>query len=369
MGILSSLSDIFKSSPNSAVGVDIGSSSIKVVQLKKKGDKIVLDTYGAISLGPYAEKDIGDVTNLEIPQLKQALSDVLRESSITTKTAAVSISSSSSLIFVLDLPGGIPQKGMDAVVRTEARKYIPVSISEVSLDWWILPHVAVQNDFIEGEEAERKSRIRVLVAAIHQGTIEKYRTIISQSGLSCDAYEIEVFSALRGSLRRESGTIALVDVGAMKTKITTVSRGVVNDVHIVNKGSVDITRILMASLDTSFTNAEKMKHEIGLEAVLGKENIAQSLRPTISFITGEIKQHILQYEQKSNDVVDKVVLLGGGSLLRGFTEVLQKEISVDVMLSDPFEYVDTPAFLEDVLEQTGPEFSVATGLALLKLQK
>lgn len=100
---IASLSHIFQSEQlsESALGIDIGSSAIKVVQLKKKGGKAILETYGAISLGPYAKSDIGSVTNLEPTEIVKALIDVMKESNVTTKKGIIAIPSSSSLIFIL----------------------------------------------------------------------------------------------------------------------------------------------------------------------------------------------------------------------------------------------------------------------------
>src|SRR3989338_9589894 len=94
---------------DSVVGVDIGSSSIKVVQLKKKGGKALIETYGAIALGPYASLEVGQTTNLPVEQLAVAVRDVMRESGITTNSGAFSIPSSGSLIFLVELPGEVQE--------------------------------------------------------------------------------------------------------------------------------------------------------------------------------------------------------------------------------------------------------------------
>ena len=123
----------------SVVGVDIGASSIKVVQLKKEKGKAALETYGELSLGPYASGPAGSPTNLSSEVLANALKDVFRESQITSSDVAVSIPAASSLIFILELPGSQSEKDLREIVPIEARRYIPVPISEVSLDWWSFP--------------------------------------------------------------------------------------------------------------------------------------------------------------------------------------------------------------------------------------
>src|SRR3989338_8244595 len=124
----------------SVLGIDIGSSSIKIVQLSRKNGHAVLDTYGELSLGPYAGKSIGEATSLPTEKIIEALGDLLKEKEvkITTRLCGVAIPFSSSLITVIDMPNE-SLKQLSEMIPIEARKYIPVPISEVSLDWYIIP--------------------------------------------------------------------------------------------------------------------------------------------------------------------------------------------------------------------------------------
>ena len=131
-------SRFFRSGSESAVGIDIGSSFIKIVQLKKKGGRAILETYGELALGPYAGLVTGQITNLSGDKLAEALSDILKEAHVSTKSSAISIPFSASLISLIELPKA-SENQLDTVIPLEARKYIPVPISEVSLDWWIVP--------------------------------------------------------------------------------------------------------------------------------------------------------------------------------------------------------------------------------------
>src|SRR5258708_24451408 len=124
---------------NSALGIDIGSSAIKVVELKKKKGKAVLETYGAIALGSYADLEIGRITSLPVEKIIEAVKEVLKQSGVVTKSSALAIPAQSSLIFTIELPSQISEGEIAPVVATEARKYIPIPITEISLDWFILP--------------------------------------------------------------------------------------------------------------------------------------------------------------------------------------------------------------------------------------
>src|SRR6185437_14973534 len=132
-----SLSSLFKTEVKSVLGVDIGTSSIKVVQLRREKGRVILETYGAIALGPYAGVEIGRATSLPAEKITEALKDVIREANVTTTDAAISIPYSSSLVSIIKLPKEV-EKELATVMPIEARKYIPVTINEVKLDWFPL---------------------------------------------------------------------------------------------------------------------------------------------------------------------------------------------------------------------------------------
>lgn len=196
----------------SVVGIDIGSSAIKVVQLRRKGAKAILETYGALALGPYAGVEVGHTTNLPPDKLSLALTDVLREASITTKECAISIPAASSLVFLINLPSSISEKELPNVIATEARKYIPVPITEVSLDWWIIPKK--EESFEESPtEGAMVAKREILIAAIHNETIQKYRDIVKSTALDASFFEIELFSSIRSSFNHELSTVLIIDMG------------------------------------------------------------------------------------------------------------------------------------------------------------
>jgi type IV pilus assembly protein PilM len=351
-------------SGGSVIGVDIGTSSIKIVELKKKGGKAVLETYGSLALGPYATLDVGAVTNLATEKLSQALVDVVRESGATVSSGGFSIPSTASLIFVIELPPVISDKELASVIPTEARKYIPVPIAEVMLDYWVIPKK--EEHYAEG--AAPKEKTEVLLAAIHNDTISKYKSVVSTAKLHPNFFEIETFSAIRSTFSHELSPVLLLDFGASRTKLAIVEYGIIKSFHVINRGSQDITNALSKSLSVPFSKAEEMKREFGLSGSSLDRNVADITRLTVDFILSEANAAILAYERKYGKSVSKIILSGGGSLLKGFTEAAHTNFAAEVALGDPFAKVTAPAFLEGVLASIGPEFSVAIGLALRELQ-
>ena len=376
----------------SVVGIDIGASSIKVVQLKKKAGKAVLETYGELSLGPYVENiatpadggvsteggastrgEVGELANLSNDKLAQAIADVLKESEITTRDAAMSIPASASLIFTVEIPSQVTEKDLATIVPTEARKYIPVPINEVSLDWWAIPKKEEsESSAAESAETEVKeavmSKTEVLVAAIHNDTMKKYKEVSEQAHLEADTFEIEVWSNIRSTFGYEISAVLLVDFGASKTKLAIVDRGIIRSFHIINRGSVDISNGISKSMNVPFARAEELKREVGLAGTDDKKDVSEIALLSVGYIFSEANSVVLNYEKKENKAISKVILSGGGSLLKGFITAAGENFQCEVILADPFDKTEAPVFLSNILKSVGPEFSVATGLALRKLK-
>lgn len=355
---------------SSAVGIDIGSSAIKVVEIKKKKGKAMLETYGALALGSYADTDIGRVTNLTVEKIVEALKEVLKQSGVTTTSSAFSIPVQSSLIFSIALPTQVKESEISSVVSTEARKYIPLPITEVSLDYFILPRKEVSFEEANNPDLSPvlNEKTEVLVVAIQNEAVSKYRSIVSQCNLETSFFEIEIFSSIRSNFEHELSLVLLVDFGASSTKLTLVEFGMVKAHHTINRGGADITASISQSLDIPFSKAEEMKKNFGLFENSTQKGFSEIIKTHIDYIFSETNNVLLGYEKKYDKTISKVIFTGGGSLLKGLKEISSDNFRAEVEIGHPFSKVGAPEFLQKVLETTGPEFAVAIGLALRKLQ-
>lgn len=372
-GLMGKLGEMLHSDRGgSVIGVDIGASAIKIVQLKREGGKAIIETYGSISTAPFAEGVVGQVIATSEESLVKALEDLFKEANITTRNSAVSIPASSSLVFLVELPGAISEKEVPSVIYNEARRYIPVPITEVAIDWWLVPKRPfddLTDDSMKPTEQEVKDeKTKVLVAAIHNEALDKYKGLVTDAKLDTDFFEIEIFSSVRSTLGQDLGTNMLLDLGASKTKVSIVDRGVIQDFHIVNRGSHDITQALVTALGVSFQDAEKMKKEYGLEENPRYPKAKAVIETSLDYILFEAANVVLNYEKKYNKSIGRVVMCGGGVLLKGITEKAKEKFSTEIVMGNPFEKIEAPAFLEKVLAESGPEFAVAAGLALRKLR-
>lgn len=379
-----SFSGIFGSPKKSVLGIDIGASAIKIVQIAKKGGVAVLETYGELALGPYGEEVVGRSVQLPVETLAEALRNLLRESSVTTNNCAIAIPLSASLVSLVEMPDIDPNQ-LAQMIPLEARKYIPVPISEVSLDWWIVPKqqaddqvkkVSIEDDQRKAVTMARRKpeqvqggKVDVLIVAIHNEALHTYQDIVSKAGLRTKFFEIEIFSAVRSVLEHGIVPVLVLDMGAASTKLYLVESGVVRDSHLVSRGSQDITNALAKSLGISPSEAETIKRGEGLNYQVNGESIARVVPMNLEYILSEANQVIMNYQKKFNKVVTQAVLIGGGVLLPGFVELAKEMMNIDVLAGDPFAKLEAPAFLADMLKKTGPEFAVSVGVALRLLQE
>lgn len=374
-----SLSSIFKNLGGardaSVIGIDIGASSIKVVQLRSSRGSAILETYGEIALGPYAGQPVGKVVKLEPEKLSQALKDLMQEANVTARTAGVSIPFASSLVTVISVPK-VDHESLKRIVPIEARKYIPVAVSEVSLDWFAIPPEekpdSAFDQLARQTPIEQKGQ-EVLLVAIHNSVLQTYQAVMQSVGAAPQFYEIEIFSTIRSALGHGLAPYMVVDIGAGTTKLYVVERGIVRMTHLISVGGQHVTETLGRSMNWEFEKAERIKRERGFidaSAYSADENakIKDALLSTMSRVFTEINRVLLSYGQRYNKNVSNVVLTGGGASLPGLSEIAKQSLSAEVSIADPFSRTEAPAFLGDVLREIGPAFSVPVGLALRKLR-
>lgn len=359
-----------KTKSPSVIGIDIGSSSIKVVQLKRQKGRVILETYGEIALGPYAKTDVGRSTKLTSDKVAEALNDVLREANISTVDSAISIPMRSSMVSIITLPK-LDEKQLSQMVPIEARKYIPVPISEVSLDWFVIPKLESEDDRMEEVDGKKIVMSDILVVAIHNDVLNDFSKIVTLSKLNTTFFEIEMFSAIRSSIEAEdvSNSVLVFDMGASAIKIYIVERGIIKESHSINKGSQDITLNIASALSVSIEHAEKLKRNFGNNTTEQDKKIEEIIDLTLSPIFGQTNATIVNYGRRFKKIVSKMILVGGGCLLNGIRERAEEKMGIPVVIANPFSRTQTPAFLQEVLSQTGSAFAVSVGLALRKIQE
>lgn len=352
--ILSSVEPKSKSTKK-VVGIDIGSSSMKVIELQEQKGVITLSTYGEIQLGPYAGKSNGQSVTLDAKQEQVALVDVIRESAVKSDSAVFAMPLSSSFVTNVSLEADA-DADLASLVRIEARKVIPASLSEVTLDW------AEVEVLKKEKKSTDTSKRNILIASIQNTALERFNVLMQFVGLAKPPTEIECFSTLRG-LYSDEEDVAIVDIGAVSAKLYIVRKGLLMRMYRIRAGGVIATQKIAEALGVDFEEAESMKTSIDRKS----DNFSEVKRAhdkSYERAFREFNQVIREYEKKTGTSISSVHISGGGALFTGIDSQLKSVLDRDVFIANPFSKVAYPAFMEDTMLEIGPSFSVALGAAL-----
>ena len=223
--------------------------------------------------------------------------------------------------------------------------------------------------FSEGEIPQTNSsqgkKIEVILVAVHNDELSLLQNVVAGAGLTASFYEIEIFSTIRAVVEELVKPVMVLDVGASSTKTYVIEHGVVALSHAISIGSQDITRTIAVSGNVSIAQAEVLKKGSGLEGggALGSPELV------FSRIFGEVRRVLLQYETAHKKAISSIIFTGGGGVTKQLDSYAKKLFSIDVHIADPFAKTEAPAFMRPVLKEIGPEFAVAVGLALRKLEE
>lgn len=345
-------------SPVSFVGIDIGISSAKIVQLRKESERAILETYGELKTGGYFKKAEtgfeGGFLRFLDSEIAGFISDLLREANVTAKDAVIAIPAVSSFITMIDFPKATP-KEIASAVPFEARKYIPIPISEVALDWEIV---------LDGDDSDRT---RVLILAVPKEVINKYKRIAELVKLNIRSLEVETFSLVRSLISHDRRTSAVINLGSQSTTVAIVDKSVVHLSANISKGSSAISLSLARGLEITFERADNLKQEIGLSEKIEEKEISGIIYPIIDSIFSEIERIINVYNRKNVRKIERIILTGGGAGLKGLTDYTAKRFGLEASKGNPFSRVIYPAFMQPIIKEIEPTFAVAVGCALREI--
>jgi type IV pilus assembly protein PilM len=341
-----------------AIGLDMGTASVKVVQLRREKEKIILDTYGEIALGPYGGMVAGQAVHLGEEKLVEAIQDLLKEAKITARDAVVSIDSSAAYVSLVKVPK-VEDDELRTMMPFEARKYIPIPLTEVQMDWWHIPTT------VNIGATERM--INVVLAAVKNETLTTYDRVIKKLELTNVEYEIQGYSLMRSVAPKSTGMILYVDIGAQYTTLSLIHNNTVLDMHVISRGSQDSTIQLSKALSIPIDTAEETKRAFGYLGDKSNPYVKDIMQLSSYPLFGEVARLSLMYERKYNQTIEGIILAGGGARLPGVMEAYNETVHVAGRIATPFEQVDVPPFLHEMIERIGPSYSVAVGCALKKL--
>ncbi len=350
----------FKAAPKSFLGVDIGTSSIKIVELSRAGKRRKLDNYGemqAASLyeNPFRTFEKSTLT-VSTQDVIRAIKGIVKEAGMKSRKSYFAIPDFSTFFTTLELPP-MTKEELPQAVQFQARQHIPLPLSEITLDWQI----------IEGDNASRqRSPFKVLLVAVPNEIINQYQEIAQSSQLELLSLEAEVFSLVRAAVKEKKDPLILIDIGARSTTISIIDKGVLRISHSFDTAGNDFTNVISKGFHVDYPRAEEMKRKQGLNP--GERSPRESLLPLVDLILEEIKKITQSYFQSERKEAQKIILAGGSALLPGLVEYFSENLRKPVSVADPFSDLYYPPILEKDLKKMGPAYSIAVGAALYGLQ-
>jgi len=350
----------FQKTPQTFLGIDIGTSAIRVVELSKHGEQAKLENYGQLSIPIHSPLYFGKMYKGKLlfstKRLAEMLKEVLAKSRIKSQEAFFAIPDFSTLFATFELPP-MKREEIPEAVRFEARKRVPLPITEVTIDWLV----------IEGGLTEReKENVRVLLVVVPNRIIDRYIEIAELCGLKLGGMEAEVFSLQRALAQYESGVLCLIDIGMQSTTCNLIDNHILRSSHSFNIAGADFTERVSGGLGFEYEKAEAVKANQGI--LPGEYDLKTILLPILNSMLTEIKEMAGAFYSQSGKEVEKYIVAGSTAAMPGLQEYFEESLGRPVSAGFPFKGMVYPSILEERLKVIGPGFSIASGVALKGLQ-
>ncbi len=348
---------LFKKTPDSILGVDVGTANTRVVELSKHGQQQKLENY--IKISPLMEpRFLGGATKGKLlfsdRRIADMLKDGLEQAGVEANHAYFSIPDFSTFFTIFSLPP-MERGELEEAVRFEARQRVPLPITEVSIDW-----VVTKGGFVP----RTREQLEILLIVVPNRVIDRYTHIGELCGLKLKGVEPEVFAVQRVE-KDEEGTLGLVEIGAQSTTISIVDEGILKASYSFDIAGHNLTRRVSKMMDLPFEKAEVMKENKGLLS----DTVKGHLKPVLARMVEEITKVTDNFYRERGKQVKKFVVAGATASMPGFEKYLASEFDKEIKISFPFEGMVYPSILEKELKKIGPGFTIATGMALKGLKE
>jgi type IV pilus assembly protein PilM len=371
----------FNFGKNIFVGLDIGTSSIKMVELKIVDGKPFLSNYAWMPVYDFLEKyELG--SNYFDIALSEYIKRMVKVAGFRGREVYASVPAFGGLITLIELPD-MEAGDLEQAIRFEAHKYIPTSLDDVILGWEIVGRKLAKNGNgmnngeaegakeksgldagaqakLEAEPEAPKERIQVLLVAASKNRVAKHERSIKGAGLKLKNIEIESFSMVTSLVGGDPGNFVIVDMGSRICNIILVEKGIIKANRNIDAGGKDITKTIAKSMGVDEDKAERIKSS-------GKNFFGQESGlkfPALEIIIGEVSRMINNFYRDGSAKIDAVILSGGTANFTGIEEYFSNALKVKTIVGNPFGRVGYDKKLEPKLIKMGTQFSVCVGLAL-----
>ena len=339
------------------VGLDIGSSAIKVAQLKESKGRYFLQKFGVKPLEPEV---IVDGTVMDEGRVVSAIQELFEETNIKNKHVAVSISGHAVIVKKISLPP-MPDEELEGQVKLAAEQYIPFDINEVNIDFHVLP---------PDPSSDGQGDMAVILVAAKKDKINELTELVKTARLipmvmDVDAFAIENMHGINYPLAQEE-TTALVNLGASVMNVNIIRAGSSLFTRDIPLGGNRYTEAIQREMGLSFEEAEESKKKEGSGEATGM-SVGNVLDSVNAEVASEIARTVDYFKTSgANADLNRVLVCGGVAKAKGLIRQLSDRMQVPVEIADPFAEIDTTGceMDPDLLAELAPSAAVGVGLAL-----
>ena len=348
------IAGLFGPRPISLVGLDISSTSVKLLELSKQGDKYRVESYGVEPLPQNAvvEKNINDVEGVSI-----AIGNLLGRVKTGTKNVAVAVAGSAVITKSIEMDASLNEDDMEMQIRVEADQYIPYQLDEVSIDFDIQGPVDGNDDLVE-----------VLLAACRNETIELKQEAVEMANLVPKVMDVEIYAMERAysliaeQLGSDVSTVAIIDIGATMTTLSVINEGSTIYTREQLFGGKQLTEEIQRRYGLSVEEAGLAKKQGGLP----DDYEAEVLMPFKDAVVQQVSRSLQFFFSSSqfNDI-DQIVLVGGTASIDGLAELVEEKVGTATIVGNPFVDMTLASKVSaGALSNDAPALMIACGLAL-----
>lgn len=335
-----------------SVGLDIGSKTIKIVQIEEEGGKPVLKGSGIIGFN--ANVDVNK-TDKDLVPLADAINKLHKEARISSKEITIALPEQQVFTRVIKFPPLTDQE-ISSAVKWEAEQYIPIPAKEA----------IIQHQIIERKETSNPPEVNVLLVAAPRNLVEKYVRVVQMAKLNPVAVETELI-ALTRALAPVNQTTLLLDFGARSADIAIAKNGQLAFSRSIPTAGDALTRAVAQNLGVEVNQAEQYKRAYGLSTNQLEGKIKTALDPVFRLIADEMKKAIQFYQSENKDEPPNAAILSGGtSGMPDIVPFLSKYLGIEVVVANPFSKVAVDPTVMKSLAGYAPLYAIAVGLALRK---
>ena len=328
-------------------GIDIGTSAVKIVQLKKSFGKYELISFGS---APVPEGLAQSDSTVDIKKLGRIIKELVHSMHLITKNVIVSLPGSAIFTTVVKIPK-MPMSEVKKAISYQAEQNVPLKISEIKIDWQVI-----------GQSPDTGEISVMIIAAPIQKT-QKMANVVEEAGLDLDAIEINAIAVAR-ALHTNEPLYMIVDIGTFMTELSVVQNGVLTLTRTIPVGGQVITRAIAQNLGMETTQAEQFKTKFGIDKDKMEGKIFKAARSILNNLTEEIERSTKYYQDQYSQNVTLLKMTGGCSKLLGIQDFLSDNLGINVVYGNPWASVVHKPDITNQLNQNAADYAVAVGLAM-----